>query len=381
MLFKKLIGSNMSKEILFFLPSLIGGGSERTIVQLANALSKSQDYTVKLVVCSLSGKKSDLVAIVNDGVEIINMDCERVSRSIIPLVRVLKKSDCDFLISTQTHTNVISMIASKLVKKHIKVILREVSTSSINIKLKGLKLKALQNLVRITYKDAYKVVCVSNGVLEDFKSFYEYGYTNVLTIYNPVIDEGYIHLLDEQVEHKFIGANLKIVLGIGRLTEAKNFQLLIQSFNELYKNHPESRLIVLGEGELRPDLEDIISSLNLNEVVDLPGFVINPYAYFKYSELFVLSSNWEGLPGVLIQALASKIKIVSTNCPSGPSEILQDSKYGVLVDCNNIDALFKAMQQSIFSNYIKYDNDDLDKHCQLFEKNQVVANYLEIIEE
>ncbi len=95
----------------------------------------------------------------------------------------------------------------------------------------------------------------------------------------------------------------------------------------MHQQHPETRLIILGEGEIYAvNLNNWLHDLGLSDVVDLPGFDPNPYAYFKYAELFVLSSNWEGLPGVLIQALASKIKVVSTNCPSGPMEILDQCK-------------------------------------------------------
>ncbi len=89
-----------------------------------------------------------------------------------------------------------------------------------------------------------------------------------------------------------------------------------------------------------------MADLSLHDVVDLPGFDANPYAYFKYAALFVLSSNWEGLPGVLIQALASKVKVVSTDCPSGPMEILDHAKFGLLVPCNDQPALSSSYAAS-----------------------------------
>ena len=147
--------------------------------------------------------------------------------------------------------------------------------------------------------------------------------------------------------HKFLKGDHKVILAVGRLTEAKNFGFLIRSFKVLQDQNPETRLLILGEGELRAEFEDLVTDLGLKDVVDLPGFDANPYAYFKYASLFVLSSNWEGLPGVLIQALASKVKVVSTNCPSGPMEILENSKFGLLVECNDQAGLTQAMQQAI----------------------------------
>lgn len=369
----------MLKKILFFTPSFAGGGAERTVIQLANALSNHTDYIVEIIVCDLEGKRGSLLPLVDKNINVINLDCKKVSKSILPLSKVLKNGNYDFLISTQTHTNIASMLAKKISGRAIKVILREVSTPSMNIKYQGFKLKLLKNTVKVLYKKAYKVVCVSNSAMEDFRVFYKYPNKNITAIYNPVIDDDYINLLNQPINHKFFKKNLKVVIGIGRLNEAKNFSLLINAFNTLYKEHPECRLIILGEGELRPQLETTILNLKLTEVVDLHGFTLNPFAFFKYCDLFVLSSNWEGLPGVLIQALASKIKIVSTDCPSGPSEILDKSKYGLLVERNDTNAMAEAMHAAIFGSYPQYDIQDLNKHCQQFEKESVINNYLKIL--
>ena len=120
--------------------------------------------------------------------------------------------------------------------------------------------------------------------------------------------------------------------------------------------------------------------MGLKDVVDLPGFDSNPYAYFKYASLFVLSSNWEGLPGVLIQALASKVKVVSTDCPSGPMEILDHAKFGLLVECNDQAGLTKAMQQAIFADYVHYSEADFEAHIQQFYKATVLKQYLNMME-
>ena len=115
-------------------------------------------------------------------------------------------------------------------------------------------------------------------------------------------------------------------------------------------------------------------------MVELPGFDANPYAYFKYASLFVLSSNWEGLPGVLIQALASKVKVVSTDCPSGPREILDHTKFGLLVECNDKAGLTQAMQQAIFADYVQYQEADFEAHIQQFHKQTVLKQYLRMME-
>lgn len=370
----------MSQKLMFFLPTLGGGGAERTVIQLANSFV-IENILVNIVVCDLRGKKSKLKSEIDPRINLINFDCGGVSNSILKLKENIQKNQYDCIISTQTHTNIICAFALMVARTPTKLILREVSTPSKNMKIKGLTKLIYKQLVNYTYKTAHKIVCVSNGVQQDFKEFYQYKGENLTTIYNPVINEAYLRKLDETVEHRYFKPENKVILAIGRLTEAKNFELLIRSFYQLYKQHPECRLIILGEGELRQKLELQIKNLSLSSVVDLPGFDSNPYAYFKYAELFVLSSSWEGLPGVLIQALASKIKIVSTNCPSGPYEILAKSKYGILVECNDIRAMTSAIEDALFGNYVLYDLLNLEQHCLQFSKDNILDSYLTIIRE
>lgn len=363
---------------MFFLPSLGAGGAERTIIQLANAFV-NKCISVSLVVCDINGKKAKLLPEVNPAINLIDLDCGRVAKAFSPLRKLIAENNYDAIISTQTHANLVCVFAKVAAKSSSTLIVREVSTPSRNSKKIGVAKKALQILVKSSYRYADKVVCVSNGVQEDFKRFYNYKLDNVTTIYNPVLDDHYFKKLKARADHAFFQSDTKVIMGVGRLTEAKNFQLLIKSFSELHKKHPECRLIILGEGELRQELESLVDSLNLNGAVSLPGFDANPYAYFKYADLFVLSSNWEGLPGVLIQALASNIKVVSTHCPSGPAEILAQSKYGILTECDNVQAMSGAMDKALYGSYVDYNKAELDEHCQLFYKETVTDAYLQLI--
>lgn len=367
------------KKVIFILPSLGGGGAERTVIQLANSLSEL-NLTIHLAVCSLEGDKSKLLSEVNPKIQLINFDCGRVANAVKPLKKLLQIKHYDFLIATQTHINIIAAIAKFLACVNTRLVFREVSTPSKNIKAHGLNKIFLKMLVGFTYSMAHQVVCVSKGVETDFRKYYNYKKSNLTTIYNPVLDDAYLEKLKVPVEHPFFNCNNKAIIAVGRLTEAKNFGLLIRSFKDLHDLYPETRLIILGEGELRTEFEALIQELDLKAVVDLPGFDSNPYAYFKYASLFVLSSNWEGLPGVLIQALASKIKVVSTNCPSGPLEILDNSKFGLLVECNDQAGLTQAMQQAIFSEYVQFSDDDFEAHIQQFHKQTVLKQYLNMVE-
>lgn len=368
----------MLNKVMFFLPSLGGGGAERTVIQLANSFAE-QGLNIHLAVCDLHADKAKLLPEVSPKIELVNFNCGRVMNSITPLKLKMKAEQYDCLVATQTHTNIVAGIAKKIAGVKTKLIFREVSTPSKNMKLQGIAKFVLKTLVNLTYPMAQQVVCVSKGVEADFREYYSYKNNNLSTIYNPVLDAAYFEKLKAPVSHKFFNESNKVILAVGRLTEAKNFGFLIRSFKNLYDQHTDTRLIILGEGELRSEFEALITQLGLNEVVDLPGFDANPYAYFKYVSLFVLSSNWEGLPGVLIQALASKLKVVSTNCPSGPMEILDHAKFGLLVECNDQEGLTQAMQQAIFADYVHYSEAEFHAHIQKFHKATVLKQYLNMM--
>jgi len=369
----------MLNKVMFFLPTLGGGGAERTIIQLANSFVE-QGLNIDLVVCNIHGDKGKLLPEVSTKIELIDLDCGRVANAIFLLKRRLQEKQYDCVIATQTHSNIICTIAKKLAQVKTTLILREVSTPSKNIKSRGLSQFILKKLVNFTYPLANHIVCVSHGVLEDFREYYQYKKNNLTTIYNPVLDDSYFNKINVTVTHHFFQPEHQVIMAVGRLTEAKNFELLIRSFYQVYSQHPSIRLIILGEGELRQSLEYLVKELSLSEVVDLPGFDANPYAYFKYADLFILSSNWEGLPGVLIQALASKIKVVSTNCPSGPMEILNHSKFGLLVECNDVNGMSQAIEQAIFKKYVEYTDDEFEAHCRQFQKANVLEQYLSMME-
>ena len=197
--------------------------------------------------------------------------------------------------------------------------------------------------MRLTYRSADTIIAVSNGVADDLSTMLKLKRNQINVIYNPVVSEHLIKNSREPVDHPWLTSNkVPVILGVGRLTEAKNFNALIHAFSIVVASIP-ARLIILGEGEQRDSLETIIDQLNLADQVDLPGFTNNPYPYMRCADLFVLSSIWEGLPTVLIEALSCGTKVVSTDCPSGPREILENGKWGTLVPVNNAEELANAM--------------------------------------
>ena len=169
----------MLNKVMFFLPTLGGGGAERTIIQLANSLVE-QGLNIDLAVCNLEGEKGKLLPEIHPKIQLINFDCGRVVNALFPLKKRLQEQHYDCIIATQTHSNVICGFAKKLAHVKTKLIFREVSTPSKNMKNTGLSKFILKSLVNLTYPLADKVVCVSNGVLQDFREYYAYKKQNLI---------------------------------------------------------------------------------------------------------------------------------------------------------------------------------------------------------
>jgi glycosyltransferase involved in cell wall biosynthesis len=195
-------------------------------------------------------------------------------------------------------------------------------------------------------------------------------------IYNPVITPALLARARQAPDHPWFGPGQPpVILGVGRLTPPKDFPTLIRAFAEVRRCRL-ARLIILGEGEDRPALEALINELRLSADVALPGFRNNAMAYMAGSELFVLSSAWEGLPTVLIEALAAGTKVVSTDCPSGPREILQNGRLGALVPVGDARALARAMIDALDRPSQNVPVDALAP----FTRDAAVDHYLRLIE-
>jgi glycosyltransferase involved in cell wall biosynthesis len=165
-----------------------------------------------------------------------------------------------------------------------------------------------------------------------------------------------------------------VIIAIGRLEAQKNFTNLLRAFALLLQTE-DARLIILGEGSERSLLTALVGELNLESAVSLPGFVGNPAAYMARAKLFVMSSSWEGMPVSLIEALALGLPVVSTDCPSGPAEILDGGKYGELVPMNDCNALAAAMSRGLSAARPFVEKDWLDQ----FDSEAITDQYLEAL--
>jgi glycosyltransferase involved in cell wall biosynthesis len=330
--------------IAFFLPSLCGGGAERVIVNLAQGITE-RGLPVHLVLAAAAGPLLDQVPAT---VRVVDLQSPRVLRSLGPLAGYLRRERPKVLVSSMGHANLVALWAARLARQGTRVIVTQHNTLSQEIRQESRLAAALwPPLLRIFYPWAASIVAVSRGVADDLARMSGLRRESVTVIYNPVITPTVMALAREAPTHPWFGPGQPpVILGAGRLTRAKGFLTLVRAFAEI-RRHRAGRLIILGEGEDRPALEGLARELGVADDVALPGFQDNALAYMAGAAVFVLSSVWEGLPTVLIEALAAGARVVSTDCPSGPREILQEGRLGALVPVGDAPALAAAILEAL----------------------------------
>ena len=331
-----------NNRIAIFLPSLNGGGAERVMVTLANQFS-ARGYAVDLVLALAQGP---YLPNVSAGVRIVDLKASRVLKALLPLTRYLHRERPSAMLAAMTHANLIAILGRMMARVKTRLVISERITISVEANIaQGFVAHSIYSIVPILYQRADHIIAVSRDCASDLIRFAHLPAHTVEFIYNPFELEIIKKRASEPVNHPwFESGQPPVILAIGRLTEQKNFQSLIHAFARLRAGGNTARLLVLGEGELRQVLEEQIleCGLSSNEV-QLPGFVSNPFSYLSRCGVFVLTSRYEGLPGALIEAMASGAPVISTDCPSGPREILEDGRWGTLVSVGDVDALATAI--------------------------------------
>ncbi|NJO98213.1 MAG: glycosyltransferase [Pleurocapsa sp. CRU_1_2] len=317
---------------------MYGGGAERVVLNLLEGMTE-KDLKLDLVLASAEGTYMDRVP---STVNIIDLQAGRIINSILPLIRYLRTHKPRVLISHLNHANVIALIAGYLSRTNTPIIVVAHNTLSV-ARVTQLRGNVVKPMMKLLYPSANAVATVSLAAARDMEIELGLPKHSIHTIYNPIVDYRLFAQALEITEEEWLQPNSPpVYLSIGRLTEQKDFANLLKSF-ALVKQHIDARLIILGEGELRQNLTALIRDLGISDSVSLPGFVNNPYPYLKAASAFVLSSRWEGLPTVLVEAMACGCPVIATDCPSGPSEILEQGKYGTLVPMGDSQALSEAM--------------------------------------
>ena len=336
------------KRIAIFMPSLFGGGGQRSMVNLAHGMAES-GYAVDLVLAQVEGP---FLREVRDPVRIVDLKASRALTSLPALVRYLRSERPDAMLSVFGYVNIIATWAWRLAGVHTRLLLNEQNTVSFESgNASTFRGRLVPLLIKWFYPWADGIVVVSHGVRDDMAQLTKIPRDHITVIYNPSVVRAEVwEKAQAPLDHPWFKPDQPpVMIAVGRLQMQKDFPTLLDAFAKVRQNRP-ARLLILGEGRERPLLEEHIKKLGLESDVCLLGFVMNPYAYMARASLFVLSSRWEGLPTVLIEALCCGTMVVSTDCPSGPREILKDGQYGQLVPVGDVDALSHAIEIALDSN-------------------------------
>ncbi|MDN5335086.1 MAG: hypothetical protein PWR02_112 [Synergistales bacterium] len=332
-----------AKRLALFTTFLGGGGAERVMANLAKGFC-DQGSEVNLVL-TRSGPRQYEIA---NGVQLIDISAPRIYAALPGIIRYLKRAQPDIILSAGAPVNVIVLLAWRLARSRALIVVSE-HTSQIEAtkNAQDWRIRVLPAFIRRTYPWAAAIVAVSKGAADDLVQIASVPKQKLHVIYNPVVSQELLVKSEQPLNHSWFSEDQPpVILGVGRLSTVKDFPTLIRAFALLRKKRP-ARLVILGEGKDRPKLEALVRELGLEEDVALPGFVDNPCRYMKRAAVFVLSSRWEALPTVLIEAMACGCPVVSTDCPSGPAEILEKGKWGRLVPVQAPEALAEAILETL----------------------------------
>jgi glycosyltransferase involved in cell wall biosynthesis len=359
-------------SLAIFLTYLRGGGVERVIINLARGFVE-QGLSVDLV---LVREEGDFLSLVPPEVRVVNLEGKRLISSLPALVRYLKENKPVAMLSAMQDINLVALWSRRLAGVSTRVVVsvhNTVSRESQNST--QLKRRIAPYLARKFYPWADAIVTVSQGSADDLVNL-GLSSKRIQVIYNPVVTPELFEKAKEPIDHPwFEPGSPPVILGVGRLEKQKDFPTLIRAFAQVHKQRPV-RLMILGEGKDRRDLEALVKEVGLEDDVALPGFVANPFAYMASSAVFVLSSLYEGLPTVLIEAIAVGTRVVSTDCPSGPTEILENGRYGKLVAVGDI----KGMAEAIVSTLEEPpDSESLQRKAAEFSLEKAVAKYRQVL--
>jgi glycosyltransferase involved in cell wall biosynthesis len=369
--------SNSQKRLAIYLPTLVGGGAERALLNLAVGFAR-QGYPIDFVLAQCEGafmsQFPDSVRLVE--LNRVHLKAGRSVASLPLLVRYIRKERPRALI-TGLHANVIAIWAKQLAHVPLRLVISEQNTFSIHNQMLPIGYRQLMlALIRQYYPLADVVSGVSEGVADDLSCSARIPRDRVRVIHNPIITPELAVKVRENLDHPwFQPGEPPVILSVGRLDPQKDYPLLIKAFAQVHQFLP-ARLLILGEGPERAALEALVMQLGLEKEVSFPGFVPNPYPFMAHASLFVLSSRWEGLPTVLAEALYCDVPIVSTDCPSGPNEILQGGKYGDLVPVGDVECMADAIVAALKRNRVPAP----DESWKPFELDTIVNQYLNAIE-
>lgn len=369
-------GSAIPLRIAILIASFGTTGIEMTMQRLALALRRT-GADVDLVV--MNGKDRSHQPPMDPGVRIIDLRSPRLWSSLPALVRYIRRERPTVVIAAATLANGFAGWAKRLTGSTTPVIATEHGLKLFGLVAAGSWRRALLRTVLVQgYKAADAIVAVSKGVAEELRKLPHLAPQRIHVIYNPVWSTDLVERSREPPGHPWLaeGSTIPVILSVGRLDRLKGFDNLLRAFAIVHQKR-DVRLIILGEGEERSALESLASELGVGDAVDMPGFIDRPERFMSRAAVFALSPRSEALGVVFIEALACGTPVVSTDCPTGPREILGDSTYGTLVPVDDPSALAAAILSKLTD---AGDPQKLRARAREFSEDTAVARYLDLVD-
>ena len=333
-----------ARHIAFYMHDLSGGGVERMRLALIAEL-RARGLDVRLVVGSLRGP---LACLLPADLSVAELGKSRMVAAVVPLARYLRRTRPTVLIASLDHNNITALLARMLTRVPTAVVICQHNALSAE-RSAGWRYRMVPWLYWALQSSARGIIAVSHGVADDLAEVAGIPRKRITTIYNPVIDAGFATRTSGHIPHEWLAdRTCPVFVFAGRLTSQKDPVTLLDAMAVLLLSRP-ARLIMLGEGPLRADLEIQATSLGIAERVTFVGFQSNPLPWIKHADALVSSSRYEGLGNAIIEALACGTPVIATDCPHGPSEILLGGQIGRLVNVGDVAALARAMQAQIDS--------------------------------
>lgn len=356
-------------DIAILLPDLRGGGVERMRLHLAEAFV-ARGLSVELVLLEAKG---DLMGHVPSGLSVVDLHAPRLRQSFVPLTRYLWRRRPRALLAAMWPLTAIAILAARAVPG-TRVVVSDHNTLSLTPLARSRRGRLeMQGSIRLLYPLAHGIITPSLGVKQDLEALAGWRESEIEVVPNPVYREGVPPPVPLPASDPWTRSGAPKLIAIGSLKEQKDYPTLLEAVAQLSKDRPV-RLLILGQGSLRASLEEKAHALGLGERVRFGGFVPDPRPHLLASDLFVLSSAWEGFGNVIVEALAQGVPVVSTDCPSGPREILDDGRYGALVPVKNPGALARAIGHALDA---QHDRAALVARAATFSVERAAGRYLE----
>ncbi|WP_263786833.1 glycosyltransferase [Salinibacter grassmerensis] len=358
-------------RVSLFWGSLVGGGIEHVMVALAQGfLNRGIDTDIVLL-----KKKGELLGSLPSDCRVFNLRANGLVESVPSLATYLRHHHTSVLLSAAPYPNRVALLAKVITGGFTPIVISEHNVSPIAGSRSMLPDWGLTHITKATYLLADRAVAVSEGVADRVSERLHMRREKFDVVYNPVVSMETLGHANRDVEHSwFQNSGTPVVLGVGRLVEEKGFSVLLEAFAKVRKSR-RARLVIFGEGSERRALEQQAEHLGVSDQVWMPGFVSNPLKYMSKASVFVLSSKSEGLGNVLIEAMSCGTPVVSTDCPSGPAEILEGGKHGKLVPVEDPSALAMGVEEALDGKIDPAPRSALNR----FQRDRVTEQYLDIL--